>query len=158
MEEVEPNLGIPKAKETRVKEVDEKAKQVALDYLKRLPKMPSHYCRAGSSKLYIDTDFENIRELYKHYTKTCEERNEPTYGRTQFTKLFENQNLAFYQPKKDQCDLCVGYKTKTVDENEYVQHIKRKSEAQNSKALDKENVKRGTCCSHDGPSESFTLS
>lgn len=75
---------------------------------------------------------------YKHYKETAESQNEPVYGITQFTKLFNELNLAFYKPKKDQCDLCTGFKMKTVSEEKYDKHIRRKTEAAESKKIDKE--------------------
>ncbi|KAH3858924.1 hypothetical protein DPMN_101569 [Dreissena polymorpha] len=46
--------------------------------------------------------------------------------------------LAFYKPKKDQCDLCTGFKNKTVDHETYSQHIRRKTEAAQEKQNDKD--------------------
>ena len=78
-----------------------------------------------------------MQELYLHYKEKCSEQNEPIYEISQFTKLFRDMNLAFYKPKKDQCDLCVGFKAHTVDQEKYDEHIKRKREAAESKASDK---------------------
>jgi hypothetical protein len=136
--------GIPKLKEKKLGKTNSlQTRESAVRYLKALPKMPSHYCRAQSSKLYLETNHASLSDLYKHYKETSNESNEPVYGITQFTKLFNELNLAFYKPKKDQCDLCVGFKAKTVQQDVYDEHIKRKKEAQDSKTLDKEECRNG---------------
>jgi hypothetical protein len=42
-----------------------------------------------------------------------------------------------HKPEKDQCDICIGYKTKNVIEEDYIKHIKKKEEARNEKENDK---------------------
>lgn len=36
-------------------------------------------------------------------------------------------------PRKDECDLCVGFKTKQITAEEYNEHISRKQQAQEEK-------------------------
>jgi hypothetical protein len=35
-----------------------------------------------------------------------------------------------HKPEKDQCDICIGYKTKNVIEEDYIKHIKKKRRSQ----------------------------
>lgn len=63
--------------------------------------------------------------------------NRPVYGITQFTRMFSEKNLALFKPKKDQCDICCAFKCGTVGQVEYNEHIRRKTEASESKETDK---------------------
>ena len=67
-----------------------------------------------------------------------EQKGQPVYGISQFTKMFNEINLAFFKPKKDLCDMCCSYKAGTIQEDIYRQHIQRKEEAAAAKAFDKE--------------------
>ncbi|KAJ8720578.1 hypothetical protein PYW08_006043 [Mythimna loreyi] len=41
-------------------------------FLADLPKMPSHYCRAKTSREYLEPVFTNMTQLYKTYKENCE--------------------------------------------------------------------------------------
>ncbi|KAK6168332.1 hypothetical protein SNE40_020889 [Patella caerulea] len=112
--------------------------QAAKSYLESLPSLPSHYCRASSSKQYLEPVFADMTEVYKAYTQYCEENNTSRVSRRTFIDLFHDLNLAIYTPKKDQCDLCCGYQAGNVQEDKYKAHIKRKDDARNQKDSDKE--------------------
>lgn len=62
---------------------------------------------------------------------------------TTFNRVFDNQNLALHQPKKDQCDICLQYKTKQLSEEEYALHLKKRTLAQDEKKKDKEEAVNG---------------
>lgn len=51
-------------------------------------------------------------------------------------------NLSLYQPQKDQCDICCAYNSKTLNENDYYEHIQRKNEARQHKEQDKNRAQR----------------
>lgn len=46
-------------------------------------------------------------------------------------------NLGLFQPKKDECDICVGYKTKNISFEVYNNHIANKELARQEKDADK---------------------
>ena len=61
-------------------------------------------------------------------------------------------NIAFFKPKKDQCDCCEGYKNATDEKKEelrqsYAAHIENKKQARQIKKQDKELAKQNddTC-------------
>ncbi|CAG9773284.1 unnamed protein product [Ceutorhynchus assimilis] len=84
-----------------------------------LSKMESHYCRASTSKLYLEPLWQSKRELFRFYKNTwCVEQN------AQATK-------------KDQCDICMGYKTKNISDEIYQEHLALKEEARSEKSRDK---------------------
>ena len=43
--------------------------------------------------------------------------------------VFISINLAFFQPRKDQCDICVGHQIKNVTEKGFQKHIAKKTQA-----------------------------
>ncbi|CAG9814670.1 unnamed protein product [Phaedon cochleariae] len=94
------------------------------EFLERLPKIESHYCRKKTGKLYLEQNFKSKTEVYNLYS--CKFSNE-----------FEDLNLALFKPRKDQCDVCSSYKMKQVTEEQYVAHIKAKDLARAEKETDK---------------------
>ena len=47
-------------------------------------------------------------------------------------------NFAIYKPRKDRCDTCTAYNAGNVDENEYQEHIKKKTGAMAEKKRENE--------------------
>lgn len=107
------------------------------EFLDSLVKMPSHYCRANSSKIYLEPIFTSFNELYRAYQTYCSEKEKKETGIKGFRKIFIDKNLSLFQSKKDQCDTCVGYETKNVEEDVYREHIDRKEKAREEKTADK---------------------
>lgn len=108
-----------------------------------LPKLESHYCRKSSSKLYLEPNWSSKMGLYKLYKNDwCQGNNIIPLSIASFGNLFDDLNLALFSPKKDECDVCVGYKTKNVDENTYQEHLIKKEEARAEKDLDKSGENR----------------
>lgn len=116
-----------------------------IKFFDSLPKMPSHYCRKESSKLYLEQFFQTKQELYKLYKKYCEDNSFPelVLSTPVFDQVFSDMNLALYQPRKDRCDTCCGYETKNISEEEYQEHLRKKERARQEKNKDKELAKQG---------------
>lgn len=73
-----------------------KAKLV--EFLGRLPKLPAHYCRRDSSKIYIEPILGNrMSDVYAEYKRQCEDSIVPIKPLSTFTfyKVIESENLAF---------------------------------------------------------------
>lgn len=73
-----------------------KAKLV--EFLERLPKLPAHYCRRDSSKIYIEPILGNrMSDVYAEYKRQCEDSIVPIKPLSTFTfyKVIESENLAF---------------------------------------------------------------
>ncbi|MES9905049.1 MAG: hypothetical protein ABW168_20530 [Sedimenticola sp.] len=143
--------GIPEKPERKTRDPSEghrKAREYAEKYLESLPKLPSHYCRSSSSKLYLEPVFESFSVLYSEYKKYCTEHDQPVVCYTVFTSMFKDMNLSLFSPKKDQCDLCCGYEAGNVSVEDYNKHIEKKDAARNAKTKDKEkceNDDTGAC-------------
>jgi hypothetical protein len=130
--------GLPKKIE-RASSVREESAEVkfAREFFELLPKMPSHYCRSTSSKVYLEPVFTSFADLYRVYSEHCVEKEQSRVGRLVLQRIFDQMNLSLFKPKKDQCDVCVGYETKNVNEEEYTNHIRRKDVARAEKEKDK---------------------
>lgn len=116
-------------------------------WLDNLPKLPSHYARRDTNKQYIEDSFiKSKSELYKRYTTDC--TNIKALSSFTFDEIFDRKNLAIFQPKKDQCDVCCAYKAgnfETVTEEDYQCHIANKDRARIEKQTDKEASILGNC-------------
>ena len=110
-----------------------------LEFFDSLPKLESHYCRANTSKLYLESLWYSKSQLYRAYCENfCQENNIPPMSRATFSTAFDQKNLSLYQPKKDRCDTCVAFETKNISQEEYDFHIILKNEARQEKANDKD--------------------
>lgn len=106
-------------------------------FLSKFPKVPSHYCRARSNRLYLSPDL-SMQKLHELYSEKNE--NAPISYKV-FCNLFHHFEppLAIFEPKKDQCSTCnEAERTKTRETNEeYIAHIKRKDSIAAMKKQDK---------------------
>ena len=100
--------GIPnKEHYQRPQRQEESNKKIfARNFLMSLPKLPSHYCRASSSKLYLEPVFASVSELHRDYKKQATIDEKPILSRPPFLNLLEEQNISLFKPRKDQCDIC----------------------------------------------------
>ncbi|XP_074031855.1 uncharacterized protein [Leptinotarsa decemlineata] len=120
--------------------VTKSMKMQARQWLKDLPKVPSHYCRSSSTKMYLESVFRSTLHIYKVYVNFCTERNTKPVSRTLFTTILKSEKIAIHQPRKDQCDLCCSWKTGNIPENVYSDHLRKKNEAEQAKKDAKESA------------------
>ncbi|XP_055956576.1 uncharacterized protein LOC130012503 [Patella vulgata] len=116
----------------------------ARQFLDSLPKLPSHYCRSSSDKMYLEPVFTTFMSLYKEFASYCQREDHPVTNRKSFRQAFEDMNLSIFTPKKDQCDLCCSFETKNISEEVYAEHIQRKNDAREEKIKDKESIDAST--------------
>lgn len=113
-------------------------------FLDSLPKMESHYCRARTSKSYLEPVWESKTQLYNEYKRICLEKKDEPASRVLFTKIFFSMNIGFFIPKKDQCETCIKFKLGKVTPENYESHQKRKVEARNEKENDKSRAEKSS--------------
>ena len=92
-------------------------------WLNTLAKVESHYCRASSDKLYLEPVWGSMRDFYRKYVSIFESLGKPKVSRTTLKKVMDKMKLAFYTPKKDQCNECIMHKNGTLDGASYAKHI-----------------------------------
>lgn len=63
-------------------------------------------------------------------------------GRFVFEKYFKINNLSLYQPKKDQCNLCIQHENGNFSHEAWQQHVPIKEKIRQEKHYDKEKTKR----------------
>lgn len=107
-------------------------------FLGQIPKVPSHYCRKNSKRLYFEANL-NLSSLYKLYSNHLKITDPVSFS--VFNRIIKEHDppLAFYQPKKDQCTLCNNNMKSTPGANpEYDEHRKRKDDIKETKSQDKQ--------------------
>lgn len=58
----------------------------ARNFLDNIPKLPSHYARKETSKLYLEPIYRSPSDLYKQYKELCIENEEPVLSRFTFSR------------------------------------------------------------------------
>ncbi|KAI0238994.1 hypothetical protein LSAT2_010254, partial [Lamellibrachia satsuma] len=109
-------------------------------FLGTLPNMPSHYCRTSTTKRYLELIIQNKNALYKLYQVWCNENSKKVASKWLMHCVFEKINLSFYQPKKDQCDICCAHETGHIYEETYEAHILKTDLARAEKAMVKKKL------------------
>lgn len=138
--------GIPQVSPPRPKvRVLNNANLSAKEFLEVLPKMPSHYCRASSTKMYLEPDINSKKQLYQIYKVYCQSKQLQVGSPYQLNKVFEDNNYGLFSPKKDQCDTCCSYKVGQVTEENYKDHVAKKTAAREEKFRDKSQASEGKC-------------
>lgn len=112
-------------------------------FIDNLNKLPSHYCRKDTNKMYLEQSFTTITELYKVYVNAAMESNETAMSQNSLTKLLKKKNISLYKPKKDECDTCCQYNEKNLTEEKWQKHQHQKDRARAEKVNDKEESLRG---------------
>lgn len=111
-------------------------------HIKSFPCVPSHYCRAGTARKYLDSSL-NLATMYRMYSQHCNDVDQPKAKLSAYRKIFRDDfNLGFHIPKKDQCRICNNFdKSSESTENmkiEYEAHQICKNEAREEKNKDKQ--------------------
>lgn len=137
---------LPGNKENNIRRKDlrfEEQKQNLNTFFETLPKLESHYCRKSTTKLYLEPHFKTKSEIYSIYKDDwCVKNNIRPLSIAAFSNTFEEMNLSLFSPKKDECDVCVGFRTKNIDESVYNEHVLKKEEARMEKERDKNSENR----------------
>src|SRR5262249_21206419 len=57
------------------------------DFLDKIPKMESHYCRQSTSKEYFEVNYQSLKQVYKEFEKHFEISNLPNERNSNTTGL-----------------------------------------------------------------------
>lgn len=127
------------------KKIDISIKNGIRKHIESVPTIESHYCRADTSKEYIDGE-KSVAELHNDYVTDCKERQEPYGNYILYYRIFNSEyNISFFQPKKDQCDDCTAYfnaseEDKITFKPKYDSHHEEKKLSREEKEKDKTNT------------------
>lgn len=118
-------------------------------HIESFPTMESHYCRASSSRKYLDSKL-TIRKMYELFLEyfsasipqDIDANSVHVPSEKVYRELFCTEyNFAFFVPKKDQCATCSQQSLCAGDLHKQAlleNHIKQKDRAQDEKKKDKE--------------------
>lgn len=73
--------------------------------------------------------------MYDLYKKESDETKQQIVSKK---SIFKEMNISFYNPRKDQCDMCVGYRENSIEKSAYDKHVDDKEWAWHFKSIDKE--------------------
>lgn len=110
------------------------------EWLHLLPKVPSHYCRASSKRIYVESAFLSHLHMHSVYKTWCNENNKKPCSRNTFLSVLRKNNISIHKPRKDQCDVCSSFQLKNVSREVYDTHIQKKDEARHAKRIAIENL------------------
>jgi len=111
-------------------------RQHTVNFLKRFPTMPSHYCRRDTNLMYLEPGL-TIPKLYQLYKQEVDNEKKRGVSMKIFREVFRELNLGFFNPRKDQCDTCIGHKEGHISQAVYDSHIEDKERARHFKNVDK---------------------
>lgn len=115
-------------------------------HIKSFPIVPSHYCRADSSRKYLDEHL-SVSQMFRLYIGSRNINDKDTASVRQYRDIFNSCfNLSFFKPKKDQCAVCCEWDGLNPDEKnlkpdlkkKYEEHMKNKEHVRELKKNDKE--------------------
>lgn len=119
-------------------------RQTVVQWLDLIPKVPSHYCRASTSRQYVDNSFVSKQNMYNIFVKWCSENNEKSTHLKEFKLVLTEKKISIHKPRKDQCDTCVGFKLGTVTTDAYNAHRQKQEAGRSAKAKMKELASEST--------------
>ncbi len=108
-------------------------RDTAIEWIDQLPKVPSHYCRASSSKQYVDSSFQSESHMHRLYTDYAKTKQQKPLCRQLFASILESKKVGIHAPRKDQCDLCSSHAAGNISQTDYEDHIVKKEEARIAK-------------------------
>lgn len=114
-------------------------------FLDDLNKLPSHYCRKDTKKLYLEQNFQSIMDVYTAYETKCKELKIDVLSHFVMRTQIKQKNIGLYRPKKDWCDLCFKHKSGNLPDPEYLAHIDEKNRARDEKEKDKTDAEQNLC-------------
>uniref|UniRef100_A0A6P7GAH1 Uncharacterized protein LOC114339788 n=1 Tax=Diabrotica virgifera virgifera TaxID=50390 RepID=A0A6P7GAH1_DIAVI len=123
--------------------IDPAIKEGIRRHIDSIPKIESHYCRSDTKRLYTDGG-RTIAELHRDYELDCDSKDLPSGNYLMYYKIFNSEfNIAFFQPKKDQCQDCTSFSNAVEKDKEelrkmYDTHLKEKNLARQNKEDDKQ--------------------
>lgn len=119
--------------------------KAARKFLDSLPKLPSHYCRQSTSKLYLEPVFRSKSQLYKEYSSQIKICNKQQVSMPKFSSILDDMNIGIFLPKKDKCDICCAHDVGNVTDETWKKHLQKKDDARDAKAIDKQAAIEGSC-------------
>ena len=139
-ETLEKVLGEPHRQSKHYTRADEDRQFLRSEFLEKLPKLPSHYCRSTSTRLYLEPVITTKNQLYQLYTEKCKQEGRKPLSMRILCEELDKMNISIFHPRKDQCDTCVAHDAGNISDTEYEKHRSDVEDARHEKETDKEDV------------------
>ncbi|CAH0556484.1 unnamed protein product [Brassicogethes aeneus] len=126
-------------------------------HIESFPVLELHYSRKSTKRQYLDCKL-TIAKMHSLYKEICIKDACKPVSLITYRRIFcQNYNYSFFKPKKDQCQICMSYKSHVSEkstelENKYQNHVARKEDCNAAKVRDKErSLKENNfvCCTFD---------
>ena len=120
--------------------------QCIKDHIQSFPAVESHYCRAKSGKLYLESSL-NITKMYELYVEKCNAEASAPVKCHIYRNIFNSMTpaLDFHKPKSDRCDKCEHYesaqKNNTLSDElreSHQMHVTEKETMREQRRLDRD--------------------
>ncbi|XP_050507499.1 uncharacterized protein LOC126885114 isoform X1 [Diabrotica virgifera virgifera] len=133
----------------------ETTRQSVINFIKKLPALPSHYCRKDTTKLYLPVEFRNQKNLYRIYKGEKTSEGIDYVSEKIFLNIFNTEfNIGFHIPKKDKCLKCIKFDAANTEESkaEKEDHLMEKKASKERYSFHREMSQKRTdliCTSFD---------
>lgn len=88
------------------------------NWFSSLAKMPSHYCRKKTNRLYLEGPFMHKSEVFELYKSKCTEDSIIPLSICYFYSFMKQKKFSIFMPRKDKCDYCSSYEMGQVEEDD----------------------------------------
>jgi uncharacterized protein with PIN domain len=113
--------------------ISEEMKEFITDHIRSFPVIESHYCRASTSKQYLEGSL-NITKMYNLYLERCRDDGKEPAKASLHRQIFCTKfNLSFHKPKSDRCPVCEKERV-AVKENIQIQESESESIMKSTKS------------------------
>lgn len=125
--------------------IDDDLTRRIIRHINSIPRIESHYLREQTEREYIDGS-KTISDLYRDFKQDQINENKSFGAYSYYLNIFNKRfNIGFFQPKKDQCDLCLSYDnaighSKDQIKEAYDLHLKEKQLSREAKKMDKSQI------------------
>ncbi|KAF2903699.1 hypothetical protein ILUMI_02494 [Ignelater luminosus] len=129
----EENHSSPSSTIKSSRSIDSEDLKFVREFLRDLPKLPSHYCRHDTKNEYLEDNFVTYADLYKVYGGHCTINNRIPMSRKTLVKCVKDMNIGIFNPKRDRCDTCVQYESGNLNEEADKKKLEHKKKRQKIK-------------------------
>ena len=113
----------PKVRRRAPNTVNPERLEAARAWIGALPAVPSHYCRADSTRRYLPSHIGSVNNLFRIYR--AEVPDPLRFG--MFRKVFKADfNIGIHQPRKDKCVMCTQHVRGERTADEISEHLAEK--------------------------------
>ncbi|CAH1104670.1 unnamed protein product [Psylliodes chrysocephalus] len=110
-------------------DIFENERRFFTEFLQNLNKLPPHYCRKDTNRMYSKQSFQSWSDLYRVHKRQCQEEGQNPISVITMIKLADQMTISIFRPREGQCNDCFKYKNDNIEAEEYKEYIERKKSA-----------------------------